>query len=322
MPFSLFIFIGWCLPQVPTQETIYKSLLLHEKQERQRATAHMENLSATAEFINIGLDIERTQYVFHMPIVQLLAYVLIHDLRCIIWDNVKIHKEHPVDHTQQDIDKCHEKLMGQLKLFHRKQQQLTPQVLAYVDSKSDSSLDDPSNEDYLPENTCLYLPSSFTAEDRKELDLVHMAKDEGKLCEGAANNAIFAIHNAVKDLSIACKNDWENGRSQDSHTRYRQVIRDAQCKLSSSLSNYHAARDAMIMLDVINEDDKNFRQIDARDIRRKNTFIKQSVGDSYHSDGKLWWLKMADLSQSDADDVTTQGNKRKSEYFLYWSVQG
>ncbi len=39
----------------------------------------MENILATAEFINIGLNIEWTQYVFHMPIVQLLAYVLISD---------------------------------------------------------------------------------------------------------------------------------------------------------------------------------------------------------------------------------------------------
>ncbi|KAK0224454.1 hypothetical protein EDD85DRAFT_795893 [Armillaria nabsnona] len=98
------------------------------------------------------------------------------------------------------------------------------------------------------------------------------------------------------------------------HTRYHQVIQDMQCKLSSSLSNYHAAHDAMIRLDAINEDDQNFWRIDAKDICQKNTFIKQSVGDSYHSDGKLWWLKMVDLSQSDADDVITQENKRKKKH--------
>ncbi|PBL04627.1 hypothetical protein ARMGADRAFT_1022992 [Armillaria gallica] len=120
---------------------------------------------------------------------------------------------------------------------------------------------------------------------RMKLDLVHMGQDEGKLCEGAANDAIFAICNAVKDLSIACKNDRDNRCSQDTHTRP----------------------------DVINEDDQNFWQIDAKDIHQKNTFIKWSVDDSYHSDGKLWWLKMVDLSQSDADDVITQGNKRKKD---------
>ncbi len=68
-------------------------------------------------------------------------------------------------------------------------------------------MDDPSNEDYLLRTHAYTYHPALPLEDRKELDLVHMAKDEGKLCEGAANNAIFAIHNAVKDLSIACKND-------------------------------------------------------------------------------------------------------------------
>ncbi|KAK0224455.1 hypothetical protein EDD85DRAFT_959601 [Armillaria nabsnona] len=118
--------------KVPTQETIYKSLLLHEKQEQQQATACKENLSATAEFVNIGLNIEWTQRI--------------------IQDSVKIHEEHPVDHTQQDIDKHHEKLKGQLKLFHQKQQQLTPQVLAYTNSISNSPINVPNNKEYLPEN--------------------------------------------------------------------------------------------------------------------------------------------------------------------------
>lgn len=38
-------------------------MLLHEKQERAQATAHKHDLSASAEFIYIGLDIEHTQYV-------------------------------------------------------------------------------------------------------------------------------------------------------------------------------------------------------------------------------------------------------------------
>ncbi len=76
----------------------------------------------------------------------------------------------------------------------------------------------------------------------------------------------------------------------------------------------------MIRLDAINEDDDNFQWIDAKDIHCKNMFFKKSVGNSYHSDGKLWWLKMTDLFQSDMNDVTMQRAKRKNKYFWYWLV--
>ncbi len=70
----------------------------------------------------------------------------------------------------------------------------------------------------------------------------------------------------------------------------------------------------MIKLDVITSDDPNFHCIDAKDIHRKNTAIKRSVGDSYHPDGRLWWLKMPEILQTDS--VTTQGAKQKSELVL------
>lgn len=86
-----------------------------------------------------------------------------------------------------------------------------PKVVEYVESKALTSNASHDDKDHLPENTPLYLPSSFDAQERQQLNIVRLGQDEGKLREGAAHDAILAIRNAVKDLSIANRNDRQNG---------------------------------------------------------------------------------------------------------------
>ncbi len=79
--------------------------------------------------------------------------------------------------------------------------------------------------------------------------------DRGQLREVAAYNAIISVHNAVKDVAVAKQNNWAHGHSQATHTPYHKLIRDAECKQSSTVAEYHSAQTAMISLSLIQEDD-------------------------------------------------------------------
>ncbi len=137
---------------------------------------------------------------------------------------------------------------------------------------------------------------------------------EGRLQEGIAYDAILSIRNCIKDLSLAWQSMQENGNSQATNTRYRQVVRDAQRKLTASLGLYHCSCDAMILLDRIDSDHPLFQRIEPKDLKRKKTMSTRQFGKSYQSEGKLWWMTLPDLSIPEhLDDASTQGTKQKCE---------
>ncbi|PBL01884.1 hypothetical protein ARMGADRAFT_1023270 [Armillaria gallica] len=149
-------------------------LLAYEHEKWQHDMKRVHSLDSLVQFLFNGKNIEHMQ--------------------CLIKDNVCIYKEYSSDHSMDKIEKWQEKLSLRLK---------------YINKEVDTiDINNNNNELLLPEDVLLYFPSAFTAMECKNLKVVSLSVQEGKLHEAMAYDAIISLHNVVKDVMVAKKNNW------------------------------------------------------------------------------------------------------------------
>ncbi|KAF9022139.1 hypothetical protein BDZ89DRAFT_1196886 [Hymenopellis radicata] len=270
-------------PKMPTKDMVLGNLLNAERKDKgERLKRGLQVASdSPASLINLAFDIL--------------------DLQRVICDNEKILSTHPTDRTRKDLDAQRKKLGRLLRTYHTSQQNLMADALRYLQSEGKVANDTGGALEKEP----LHLPSSFTAKQRKDLNLLELAKTEGHLRLGLAHSLIIALRDDVKTASLLKYEDHRE-RSVAAHTRSQTIIRDVQRLQDAHLRAYNDNRDCMVLLAVIGEDDEHFLKMTPADLFRKKTAEKRPLGATHMDDGSLW------TRPSQHTTAGTQDNRRQS----------
>ncbi|KAF9028690.1 hypothetical protein BDZ89DRAFT_1038898 [Hymenopellis radicata] len=252
-------------PKMPTKNMVLGNLLNAERKDK-------------LDRMNRGLQVAPDSPAC---LINLAFDVL--DLQRVISDNEKILSTHPTDRTRKDLDAQRKKLGRLLRSYHTSQQSLMADALRYLQKEGKVGNDTGGALEKEP----LHLPSSFTAKQRKDLNLLELAKTEGQLRLGLAHSLIIALRDDVKTASLLKYEDHRE-RSVAAHTRSQTIIRDVQRLQDAHLRAYNDNRDCMVLLAVIGEDDEHFRKMTPADLFRKKTAEKRPLGATHMDDGSLW----------------------------------
>lgn len=139
------------------------------------------------------------------------------------------------------------------------------------------------------ESETLFLPSHFSSELRKEMNLEALGAEEFQLREAEIFECIMQLRQYSMHLSYMNnqkKKDTQAQRnSSRSSTRRKTVEKNQDCLLKI----YNTARAALLNFSVDTEAVLHqFPALSVDDLERKSTADKRQQGDSRRSEGKLW----------------------------------
>ncbi|KAJ7716285.1 hypothetical protein B0H16DRAFT_1801604 [Mycena metata] len=251
--------------KVPSQEAIYKKMLNDESV----FSSTMVSKGKVAQFLEEGLGIEDSQS----------------KLRQLISDR----EEHDLVSKQKEIKKRTAKIQARILAWRKTQTQLMPKV---GDKVAAQSLQAPSVQDEK-----LFLPSALSVMERQEFDLQSLAAEEAKWREGQAFDHLRALQNVVKTISALRNRKTRDERKQKENTRAGDNIRLATGIRNQHMATYEVARLALTALDV----ESKFLPLSESDLYMKSVQQKRRVGDSRHTDGALWRLKINTPVEEDID---------------------
>jgi hypothetical protein len=112
------------------------------------------------------------------------------------------------------------------------------------------SVDDPQTEDndeLETEKMCLYLPSDFSADERRRLNLTSLASIELKLRKGEANDALQDLRTQINFI-LGLEVQKRGVRYTNNLTRAAKIMQDAGRARDMVADSYRAARAAIIAL--------------------------------------------------------------------------
>ena len=195
---------------------------------------------------------------------------------------IQVDEKEPSFSATVDIDGRRKRLTSRIEKWRTLQKTVVPQVGDFVAQQAVSKKFADS-----PEKEVLYIPSDFSEAQRVKLGLIDLGKQERQLHEGAACDAIQAVRTIKKTLSSMRANKKAQDYGQQMHTRSIAQICDVEHRQAIVISDYSAARNAMLKLGL-SKDDPRFPPLNNQDLYRKPTNVKRAVGDSRRPDGKLW----------------------------------
>jgi hypothetical protein len=134
-----------------------------------------------------------------------------------------------------------------------------------------------------PEDEQLYLPSFFSAADRRRYELGALANYELKLREGVAFDKIRELQELTKLLSVNL-DEKRDARGVKANTRTSVVVRSVMASQSRAIDNFNINRSALIRLGM---PAKQFPVVMQGDTYRKPTHVKRQLGDSRKIDGRI-----------------------------------
>jgi hypothetical protein len=136
----------------------------------------------------------------------------------------------------------------------------------------------------------LFLPSEFSVEQREKLGLGKLAELEAELWEGQASECILRLRCIMKLISGFQGERQKNPGTQREGTRSRSKIQILEFLKDRVLSTYSDSRSALGSLGKLDTVADRYPHLTERDLERKSTRDKRSLGDSYRPDGGLWGL--------------------------------
>lgn len=200
-------------------------------------------------------------------------------------------EEHNLASQQKEIRQRTAKTQARIKDWRKIQQDLMPQI---GDKLAAQALKAPAVHAEI-----LFLPSDFPSEvERKELDLLSLAREEAKWREGQAFDHLRALQNVVKTITALRNRKGKNDRKQKENSRAGDNIQDALTIRNQHISSYEVARTALIALDA----GSTFAPLTETDLYMKSVQQKRRVGDSRHTDGALWRAHAQVPIEEDADE--------------------
>ncbi|KAJ2925799.1 hypothetical protein H1R20_g11299, partial [Candolleomyces eurysporus] len=205
--------------KVPSQKKIYDCLVL----ELEKNTASNSELqgSSPVVFIHEGLKIS---------LIQTKIKHLAHEFR-----------NHPTTSQESSIADQRSKLRTRIDKFRLLQKHVysSKHAVPLVPRKTSYST---------PEYEELYLPSSFSLQDRQRFELGPMANQELKLREGMAFDKIRELQELSKVLSVDLDGK-RDARGVKQNTRSGTIVRNLMSSQAQAIDDYNINRAAMIKLD-------------------------------------------------------------------------
>ena len=193
-----------------------------------------------------------------------------------------------------EIQSLTDRLKNDLRTFRHDQKVIMPQIADHVATE----LKKPANLKI--ETQQLFLPSDFTAAQRKEFDLIKLGMAQHQLLEGAAYDTLSQLRRDARFVESLSTKKEADCYGQDGHTREQKNVLEARRRRDVTGALYSHLRQAMLNLGM-RHDDTTFKKLTSRSFFRKATGAKRVPGDSRRPDGMLWAGEKRKLPTAVAD---------------------
>ncbi len=149
---------------------------------------------------------------------------------------------------------------------------------------------------------CLFLPSTFTAEQREEFELTALANVECHLRVGAAWDLVTKIKRCAQILDGVQK-DRPMAHGTKEHLKSSEHIRLSKRNRDISLEAYNINRLALIALGFANEDDESLPELSVKDTTAAPMYGLRNLGDS-QCRIQGWWTTIPGVKISNRRDIS------------------
>ena len=126
-----------------------------------------------------------------------------------------------------------------------------------------------------PENISLYLPSTFTASQRKTLGWQEHGNVELQLREGQANDLLERLRECLAEKSLRFRTEVRPANSQKKATRAWRSVHRLDNQIKETVVMYRTARDAIGELGKA-ADLKRFQEIRRADLKMSGDIIEEN----------------------------------------------
>ncbi|KAF9559482.1 hypothetical protein CPC08DRAFT_723823 [Agrocybe pediades] len=287
--------------KVPSQKRLYEGLLAIARQDRS------------------DIPLATHSSISAKPLHDAVAYITVKGLKMVNEGLIIEQKQREILQTVSLLDECHQtsrlkpsevsdssKLAGLKKEVDSMRVSLRPRLTKWKSLQTDlfgttineiriamqkgSSIDE-------PERDLLLLPSYF-AQNAKELSLDleglgfrmdTLLKVERDLRKGRAFDAIRAVQDTVKTLSVLRSDTPHVVNNYSIHTRAQSQIDDIEHILELQIADYNGSRDALIALSGAGSADAQlFPRMMVADTYRNPTHLRRETGSSTRMEGRVY----------------------------------
>jgi hypothetical protein len=148
-----------------------------------------------------------------------------------------------------------------------------------VDGEGDWLAADVEEEDEEPEVTpeqmVLYLPSSFTLQERKEYGIENLGTMEYELREGQANDALERLRECLAEKSLRFRTEVRTAKSQKKMTKAWSSIHRVEDHVKQAVVTYRIARQAIGELGGAADLEK-FQEITKSDLKMSGDIVEEN----------------------------------------------
>lgn len=178
---------------------------------------------------------------------------------------------------------------------------------------------DPSKD---AEKEKLFLPSAFSAEKRKDLDLDAAAEQEFDLRQGQANDTIKALCNTITHGMVLQNEKKECTRGVEKNTRSLKHINTVKDKKKKYASRYRFIRAQILQL---KPDEPNiatdYPELTEADTYAKNAASSRKIGDGKLVDSWIWCFgQLKGLSETEKADFIIECKYTSLHYISHYPV--
>ena len=126
-----------------------------------------------------------------------------------------------------------------------------------------------------PENIPLYLPSTFTVDQRKSLGLQELGNMELQLREGQANDQLEKLRECLAEKSLRFRTEVRPANSQKKVTRAWGMVHKMDNQIKEAVVMYRTARDAIVELGGAAQS-KRYQGIDRSDLKMSSDIVEEN----------------------------------------------
>ncbi|KAJ3576610.1 hypothetical protein NP233_g319 [Leucocoprinus birnbaumii] len=189
--------------------------------------------------------------------------------------------------SDKDVDHERALLLGMLRSWRACQQELFPSI------QSPLSIDEDA-----PENTPLFLPSSFSLEERHKFLLKEAAETERQLRRGLAYDLLQSVRDSIHEYYYLVTEKGINPSSQRIGTRNQKLLYGLVSEQEAIIDQYMYSFERLKEMGMAADDELEPLRKDQ--LWGKNVFLPHKLGDSTKEFPWFWFVGRSDEYSQDA----------------------
>jgi len=207
---------------------------------------------------------------------------------------VRRQQTHQLVSSEREIQDERHRLRQQIKKWRHDQREIMSKIGDRVAALLSCEVEDER----------LFLPSDFDVHDHHQYGLEQLVREEMKLREGQAHDALRDLRAAIKYGRTLNQHRKDHVRKQGPATRAKEIIFDARLKQSTQAEKYRAAHAAMVRL---GRTDNAFPELKDGDMYTKDTMAPHALGDGSKTEGWIWNVgPLGKMSETEYEDWTKE----------------